>query len=123
MTLRDVLELPILRTARLLTDSKLETEREIGSVSVIEVPVGEFVRSGEFVMSTGMNVGRKSRLLGRFIADVAHAGAGALALALGPYTPRVPKRIVAAAAEERLPLIALPWKLRFSETRRRSCAA
>ncbi|MGD0774313.1 MAG: PucR family transcriptional regulator ligand-binding domain-containing protein [Candidatus Solibacter sp.] len=114
MILYDVLQLPVLRSARLLTDPALEKDREISAVSVIEVPVGQFVRFGEFVMSTGMNVGRDPRLLARFVEDIAGAGGAALALAIGPYTPAIPKRLVAAASK-RLPLIALPWEVRFSE--------
>jgi hypothetical protein len=115
MILHDVLRLTILKSARLLTEPALGKDRGISSVSVIEVPVGQFVRSGEFVMSTGMNVGRDPKLLARFVEDIAASGGAALALAIGPYTPAITKPIVAVAARERLPLIALPWEVRFSE--------
>ena len=115
MTLKDALELPIFQLARLLTRPGLAGDREVNSVSVIEVPVGKFVRAGEFVISSGMNVGHDPRLLGRFIQDVANAGASALALAVGPYTPKIPRRAVKTAESLGLAFIELPWELRFSE--------
>lgn len=115
MTLEDALGLPIFRSSRLLTNPELAGESEINSVSVIEVPVGQFIRPGEFVMSTGMNVGRDTGTLARFVGEVAKAGAAALALAVGPYTPRIPQPAVTTATRARLALIELPWELRFSE--------
>jgi sugar diacid utilization regulator len=115
VTLDDVLQLPALKVGRLLTSQENTQGREILGASVIEVPVGEFVRPGELVMSTGMNVGQDVELLNHFITEVARAGASALAIAIGPYTPNVFKRAIGVANRLRLPLIALPWEIRFSE--------
>ena len=115
MTLKDVFRLPILQAGKLLTDLGMGKDRDVASVSVIEVPVGKFIRSGEFVMSSGMNVGQDQKLLVRFVQDVAGAGASALALAIGPYTPRVPKSVITAAEKKALTLMELPWEVRFSE--------
>lgn len=115
MNLKEALCLPILKVSKLLTDPDIAGDREISWVSVIEVPVDEFIRSGEFVLSTGMNVGHDANLLARFVSDVAGAKASALALAIGPYTPSVPNQVVKTANRTRLPLIELPWETRFSE--------
>ena len=115
MTLQEALGLPIFRSARLLTRPELAGDRTVNSVSVIEVPVGKFVRAGEFVISSGMNVGHDPGLLARFVRDVARAGASALALAVGPYTPKIPQRTVKIAETLGLAFVELPWELRFSE--------
>lgn len=115
MNLREVLLMPVLKPARLLIDAGAVQDREVTSVLVMEVPVGQFIRPGEFVMSTGMNVGHDPRSLARFVGDVAKAGASALALAVGPHTPRIPQRVIATAKRASLALIRLPWELRFSE--------
>lgn len=115
MTLQETVELPVLRPARVLTTPKLGHGRDVVSVSVMEVPVDAFIRYGEFVMSTGMNIGQDRKLLARFVRDVAGAGASALALAIGPYTPRIPKSVIQVAEQEALTLIELPWELRFSD--------
>jgi DNA-binding PucR family transcriptional regulator len=113
--LSEILQLPVLEPARLLGDPGAIENREIGSVSVIEVPVGKFIRPGEFVLSTGMNVGHDHRTLARFVKEVAESGAAALAIAIGPYTPRIPGGVISAARRAGLALIELPWELRFSD--------
>ncbi len=115
LLLKDALQLPLLRAARVLTDPDVANHRLITSVSVIEAPVGKFIRRGEFVMSTGMNVGRNAKILRSFVSEIAEAGAATLAIAIGPHTPRVPKQVIEAANQLKLPLVEMPWELRFSE--------
>jgi DNA-binding PucR family transcriptional regulator len=115
LTLSDVLQLPVLKLSSVPTHRDLEEDREVTSVSVQEIPVGKFIRPGELVLSTGMNVGKDARRLARFIRDVAESGASALGLAIGPHTPRIPPSAIDAANHARLPLIGLPWEIRFSE--------
>lgn len=114
MTLDQALRLEVLNSSRLLTDPDTASEREIASVSVIEVPVGQFIRPGEFVLTTGMSVGQNPKLLASFVREVAAAGASALAIATGPHTPRISKSVITAAHKGGLPLIELPWEVRFS---------
>src|SRR5581483_8025770 len=64
---------------------------------------------------TGMDVGKHAGRLARFIREVAQSGASALALAVGPHTPRIPPSAIEAANRARLPLIRLPWEIRFSD--------
>lgn len=90
LLLKDVLQLPLLKAARILTDPEVANHRHITSVAVIEAPVGKFIRRGEFVMSTGMDVGRNAKTLRGFVREIAEAGAATLAIAIGPHTPRVP---------------------------------
>src|SRR5262249_31066869 len=97
------------------THCELEEGRAVTGVSVQEIPVDKFIRPGELVLSTGMDVGKHAGRLARFIRDVAQSGASALALAVGPHTPRIPPSAVAAPTRPRLPLIRLPWEIRFSE--------
>ncbi len=116
MTVDKVLELPILRSSRLLTDQEVAKTRKIRWVSVIEIPVERFIRRHELVMSSGMNIGRSVRLLISFVKEVAAAGASALGLAVGHYTPLIPKSVSNLANQLGLPLIELrPWELSFSE--------
>ena len=115
MTVEEALRLPVLERAKLVTYLQDAVGRSLTWVSVIEVPVGKFVREGEFVLSTGMEIGRNPVLLTRFVRAVARCGASALAIAVGPHTPSLPPQTVSAANRARLPLIELPWEVRFSE--------
>jgi DNA-binding PucR family transcriptional regulator len=115
LSLSDALQIPILKTAKILTDPAIIAHRRVSSASVIEVPVGTFVRPGEFVMTTGMGVGKKPAQFESVVKEIAAGGACALAIAIGPHTPQVPKRAINAANRLKLPLIELPWAVRFSE--------
>jgi sugar diacid utilization regulator len=115
LILKDVLQIPILKVAKLLTDQEVAKQQYITSISVIEVPVGRFVRPGEFVLTTGMNVGQNARLLADFVREIAEARAAALAIAIGTHTPGISQSVIDVANRLKLPLIELPWELRFSE--------
>lgn len=92
MTLQEIIGLPVLRPAKVLTTPEPGRGRDVASVSVIEVPVDSFIRPGEFVMSTGMNIGQDRKLLACFVYDVAGAGASALALDRPVYAPHPESR-------------------------------
>jgi len=116
ITVARVLQDPLFRKCRLLTGGAQAEASVISWVSVIEVPVERFVRRNEFVLTTAMNVGHDSRLLGNFVRRIADSKAAALAIATGPYARTVPAKVISIAEERNLSLIEIrPWKLRFSE--------
>jgi DNA-binding PucR family transcriptional regulator len=116
ITVASVLEDPLFNKCRLLTSSAQAEANLVRWVSVIEVPVERFVRRNEFVLTTAMNVGHDTRLLGGFVRRIADSGAAALAIAIGPYARTIPPKAVAIAEHNNLSLIEIrPWKLRFSE--------
>ena len=67
ITVASVLEDPLFNKCRLLTSSAKAEANLVRWVSVIEVPVERFVRRNEFVLTTAMNVGHDTRLLGGFV--------------------------------------------------------
>lgn len=111
----EVLAFDILRAARPVAGLRHLARREVRSVAVIEVPVDEFVRAGDLVLTTAMDVGHDPVLFAAFVRDVARSGAAALLVALGPYARAIPAEVAAVADDLGLPLVELPWALRFSE--------
>ena len=89
--------------------------QSVVGVSVIEVPVEGFVRRGELILSTAMGVGHEEALLSAFVREVAASGAAALVLSVGPYLPGVPEGVVGLAERWGLPLLTLPWEVRFAD--------
>lgn len=110
-----VLGLPVLKKAAVLGGGALLDDRGVVGVSVIEVPVEGFVRRGELILSTAMGVGHDETLLSAFVGEVAASGAAALVLNLGPYLPGVPEGVVGLAERRGLPLLTLPWEVRFAD--------
>jgi DNA-binding PucR family transcriptional regulator len=114
LTLLQALTLTTLQEARLVTKG-LELNRDVTGVSVIEPPVEHFVRSGDLVLSTGMNVGKDATLMTRFVRDIATSEATALMLAVGPHALGFTPQARRVAREHGMPLFELPWEVRFSD--------
>jgi PucR family transcriptional regulator, purine catabolism regulatory protein len=115
LSVKDMLALDVFRSCPLLAGQDHLATREIRWVSVIEVPVEEFVRPGELVLSTAIGIGHDADLLTQFVRDIAASGAAALGISTGPHTPSIPAKTVRAADEARLPLFEVPWEVRFGD--------
>lgn len=101
--------------AELLSGSDVVPHRRLTGASVQEMPLEDFVRKGELVLTTGIGLSQSPSSFSDFVATLASAEAGALGIAIGPHVSSVPKSIVALAESVHLPIIQLPWRLRFSE--------
>lgn len=110
-----MLALDIFRSCSLLAGQDHLATHEIRWVSVIEVPVEAFVRPGDLVLSTAMGIGHDPDLLTQFVKDIAASDAAALGISTGPYTPSIPPTAVHAANEAGLPLLEVPWEIRFGD--------
>ena len=113
-TLAELLAMPQFPGQRLLTPELPPEQVEICHVSVIEPPAGDFVRPGELVLTTALNCGDAGLFL-TFLRDLQDSGAAAVALCFEDPARRVPDAVLAFARERRLPLVQLPWELRFAD--------
>ena len=114
-TIDELLAMPQWDGVRLLSCQASRAHRRIHRTSVQELPLDDFVRAGELVMTTGIGLADLSALTS-FVQDIARAGAAALAIAVGPHVNEIPARVVMEAERLGLPLFEFPWALRFSET-------
>ncbi|WP_181347508.1 PucR family transcriptional regulator [Thalassobacillus sp. CUG 92003] len=115
LTVKDIVQLPIMETAKVKTGKDVLSEKAVEWISVIETPVENFVRTNEFVLSTGVGCGDDPLLLEEFVQDVIHAGASVLAFATGRYIYHLPDRVLQLAEDHHLIVIELPWELRFGD--------
>jgi hypothetical protein len=85
---------------------------------VIEWPVEDFVAAGEFVLTTG--IGCDAAQLATLATEVAQAGAAALCVAVGEGAPfeAMPEGVRAVADEHGVPLVEIPWAVRFADVLR-----
>ncbi len=118
LSVEEVLDLEILRDGRVVAGNRQLAQRSVRSVAVIEVPVDEFVREGDLVLTTAMGVGHDVALLAEFVSDVGRSGAAALLVALGPHAKTIPDEVLAVADAMPLPLVTVPWELTFSDVSR-----
>ncbi|MFD2923684.1 PucR family transcriptional regulator [Halobacillus naozhouensis] len=115
ITVKDVLQLPVMKPAKIhVGNERIETS-QVEWISVIETPVENFVRKNEFVLSTGVGCGDDPDCLEVYVKDVIHSGASALAIATGRYIFKIPDRIQQLALEQNFTIIEIPWNVRFGD--------
>lgn len=114
-TVQQILSHPLMSGAKVLSGEKLLSTCPVESVSVIELPVEQFVRRNEFVLTTGIGCGRKPDVFESFVQDIYVSKASALAIATGRHVETIPDRIISYSRAYEFPLIQLPWEIRFSD--------
>ena len=117
-TVRHCLAVPPLTGGRVAGGGAGLDERHVRWVAVIESPVEDFVAPGEFVLTTG--IGCDAEQFAQLVGEVADAGAAALCVAVGDGAPfaTLPAGALVIADERRMPLVELPWEVRFADVLR-----
>ncbi|HET7522327.1 MAG TPA: PucR family transcriptional regulator ligand-binding domain-containing protein [Bacillales bacterium] len=115
LSMKEVMNLNIMKKATVKTAADILKERIVERVSVIEIPVENFVRENELVLSTGIGCGHDPQLLQGFVEDIIQSKAAALALAKGHYITDIPDNILSLGEKRRFPIIEIPWELRFAD--------
>ncbi|WP_404332783.1 PucR family transcriptional regulator [Mesobacillus maritimus] len=110
----DVLNLEIMKNARLRTGEEHINNRHVQWISVIEMPVENFVRKSELVLSTAIGCGQDVNILKKFVQDIIASEASALIIALGRHLFDIPKEVLELAEREKFILIEVPWEVRFA---------
>ncbi|MGP4072013.1 PucR family transcriptional regulator [Piscibacillus sp. B03] len=115
IVMEDIVDLKVMEEAKVITGNQHLKDTTVEWVSVIEVPVENFVRKHEFVLTTGIGCADDPILFEKFVQDVIQSGASALTIATGRHITNVPERIVEVAEASDFILIEIPWKVRFSD--------
>jgi len=118
ITVQEIVNLPILNTAKVQVGIEFLDKRNVEWVSAIEGPVENFVREHEFILTTGMGCENDPNLFFQFVKDVYHSGASALGIALGRFIFSIPEEILHFAKENDFIIIELPWEIRFADIQR-----
>jgi purine catabolism regulator len=114
LLVHEILQLDILKDAKIITGKEFVKERHVQWVSAIEMPVENFVRKNEFVLTTAIGCGQNPDEFEKFVQDVIDSGASALVVALGRHIYVIPDKIIEKAEKNQLIIIEIPWEIRFS---------
>ncbi|MCM3704741.1 MULTISPECIES: PucR family transcriptional regulator [Cytobacillus] len=114
LTVKDVLKSKILNSAKVVTGKEFAEKRYIQWISAMEMPVENFVRKNEAVLTTGIGCGQDAETFKRFVQDVIDSDASALMVALGRYIFDIPTEVIELAEKNNFIIIELPWEIRFS---------
>ena len=87
----------------------------VSSISAQELPLDAFVRENEIVLSTLISCWNDEELFQQFLRDIKRSKAAALVVCFrnNDYVPS--QRVLDCAAEIGLPLLRIPWEIRFAE--------
>jgi purine catabolism regulator len=113
LLLQDVLDMEIMAQARVVGGAA-GIARPVSGVAVIETPVEDFVRPGQFILTTAIGCDDDGPILLGFVEEIRRAGAAGLAIAVGRYVSRLGANVVAWADRHGFALIELPWELVFA---------
>ncbi|WP_078553362.1 PucR family transcriptional regulator [Bacillus alkalicellulosilyticus] len=115
LTVEDVMKFETLLDAKVRTATDFLGARTVEWVSVTETPVENFVRKNELVLTTGIGCANDMDSFEQFVCDVIESEASALAIATGRYIFDIPPEIVCLAEKHQLPIIEIPWEVRFAD--------
>jgi PucR family transcriptional regulator, purine catabolism regulatory protein len=114
VTVRQILELAVLKDARLLAGGD-GLDRRVTSVTVGEVPdIADWLSGGEMVLSTLFAVRGDLERQREFCRRVMMAGAAALFVKTTRFVESLPQDILDLAAKRRFPIIEVPQGLRWT---------
>lgn len=115
MTLKDFLAQPVAKSFTCLIEPASPEMIPVDSISILEPPVENFVRSNEILLSTALSVRENPMALYSFIVDAKNAGAAAIVFAL-PENDYSPLKVIHDKLEKlALPIITMPWNQLFSD--------
>ncbi|MGJ9457956.1 PucR family transcriptional regulator [Oceanobacillus sp. CF4.6] len=114
-TVKDLITNPLLNSANLLAAETIISSQPIDSVTVMEMPVEDFVRENELVLTTAIGCGNNPDLFLSYVEAICNAGAAAMAISTGRHVLEIPQQIISYCQGQNFPLIELPWELRFGD--------
>lgn len=114
LTVAQIANYEILRNARMLTAKNAAADRIVQWISVMEMPVENFVRQHEVVLTTAIGCHSNVENFKQFVQDVIDSNASALMIAIGRHVFDIPKEVIELAEQQNFVIIELPWEVRFS---------
>ena len=114
LTVESVLNYEILKNARVLTAKDSVADCTVQWISVMEMPVENFVRQNEVVLTTAIGCHNDVENFKSFVQDIIDSNASALMIAIGRHVFDIPTEVVELAEQQNFVIIELPWEVRFS---------
>jgi purine catabolism regulator len=122
MTVRDIVEVPDLRTW--VHAGRRGLDREVSWAHVCEMPnPAEWLDAGDLLMTTGLGIPAEPAEQRRFVERLADANLSGIALGDRMYAPPISDEMCAAADERAMPLLLTAYEVPFSALARAVAAA
>lgn len=115
MTLNDFFRLPVTKNFQAFIMPADPDNIPVDSISILEPPVENFVRTNEIILSSALSVRENAAELYRFILDTCKAGAAAIVFAFPDDTCAPLEPISDDLKELGFPVLTMPWNQLFSD--------
>lgn len=112
-TVKNFLDLNIVSSAKVVTNKDTINLKTVESISVMELPVENFVHRNELVLTTCIGFTDDAIFLD-FVRDIYNSGASCLVVSIGRYVKNTPKVVIDLANDLGFPIIEIPWEIRFA---------
>lgn len=89
--------------------------RMIESISVQELPMGNFIKENELVLTTAIGCNMDPDGFKRIVDECIHLKASAVLFCFYDSTFHIPDAVIVSADRAGLPLLQIPWKYRFAD--------
>jgi purine catabolism regulator len=91
------------------------SKKKIKYISVIEMPIDDFIRPGEIVLSTALGCYDDKEKLFSFVTEIYNTGASALVVSVKVDEYHLPQNVIDFCNGVGFPVIIIPWESRFAE--------
>lgn len=112
--IKDFLNLNVVSSAMVVTKDDTIKHNSIESISVIELPVENFVHKDELVLTTCIGCTDNDSVFLNFVKDIYNSGASCLVVSIGRFVKNTPQSVIDYANEVGFPIVEIPWKIRFA---------
>lgn len=114
-TIKDFLNLDLITWYKNLTSAEIPTARPIEYVSVNDLPLDDFIRKNEMVISIATPYVKDETLMAEFIQGLVDAQASLFLLAIPNDAIYLSKACRELAENNNLPILLIPWEVRFAD--------
>lgn len=114
-TIKDFIKLNCFNDISILTGKEKIDNIPIEHIAVIELPVDDFIRQNELVLTTAIGCLYDTELFLSFVKSVYLSKAAGLVLSVKDENYIIPQQIINYAESIDFPILVIAWKYRFAE--------
>lgn len=116
MTVAEMLNLPLFRDMMVVAGKSGLHKRRIKTVTVVDaLDSTQWIRGGEFVISSGYIFKDNPSFLSQFLVEFENSGISALGIKLGRFLGEFPPEVIRIADDLEIPLVHIPNHYAFSD--------
>ena len=111
----ELMKLQEFQQVNVLAGEQLLETKTVEWVSIVDIPVENFIRKHELVLSSANQMDEDPTLFYNYVSDIIQSGASALAFVTGRWMTSISEEIIHLAEENDFVILEFPWDVNFSD--------